>query len=225
MDDLNDQLRREIPRLAQLPELGDAPDEMVHRAADALVRPLWDRSASPLSDDPREQSEMRRGLWRLLGKRIDRGDVLARVALERWLLLPFVSNDPIAEVLRPELSDSLRIVVDEYERESEAFLNSLRGLAPALVAIIDETIEEYDGLVLLTSILERVLDHLLPTDRQDRVVAHSGDAQMLLDAIDEWIGVNGYIDEAIRETVPAALRGSALRDQLTVGPRLRGVAS
>lgn len=225
METLNAQLRREIPQLSDIRPSGDAPDEMVHLAADALVRPVWDDSARPLSDDLAEQREMRARLWRILGERIEHDDPVARVAFERWLLQPFVTNDPAARVLRPELSDYLKSAIDRYMKDSKSFLDGLRSLGPGFAAIIDQTIEEYDGLVFLTSILERVLDNVLPSEREPGLIATRGRAQSFVDAIDQWIGVNGYIDEAIRETVPAALRYATLRNEVNVGRRLRGMVS
>jgi hypothetical protein len=221
---LNDQIRREIPELSKAALGGDAPDEMIHLASDFLVRPVWDATAQPLSENVIDQREMRQRLWRLLGERLANDDIVARVAFERWLLQPFVSNDPAAVLLRSEAPDDLQRIIDGYVVEMQSCLSSLRGLSD-YTEIIDAAIADYDGLILLTSILERLADHVLPLEGRPGADGGSREAaQEFLDIIEESIGVNGYIDEAIRETIVEALRYSTMRDHVRAGPRLRGLS-
>ncbi len=70
MENLNDNIGRVIPELTHLARDVDAPDGLIHVAADVLVNPVWDDAAPPLSADPAKMRETRQRLWRVVGERV-----------------------------------------------------------------------------------------------------------------------------------------------------------
>lgn len=226
MEPLNDQLRSAIPELACLASDPDDADRLVHLAADGLVQPSWDDSAKPLSSDPSRMTDMRRRLWTVMDERLSDHDPVARTAFERWLLGGFVRGEPVAISLKAEMPAGLQRIVERYDEECGAFVASLRSIGPAFDAAVDDTIALYDGLVLLTSILDALSNLALPSDRTTGAAEVSAQsAQVFLDALENEIDRNGYIDEAIRETVVANMRYANVRGEVAVGPRFAALTN